>query len=331
MTWKERIVLYSIGVVLGLALLGLYRMGRDTDNPVRDAVREAATLGYYPFRWEDAYERKILVPMEPSTVVSLAPSVTEILYALGAEEKLVGRTRWCAFPEEAASIPSLGDLDKPNLEVLLSQQPDLVLATDLSPRPVIDRLHEAGLNVVAMPHDDLEGVLDDIRLIGRMVGEPFTADELVEAIREELSNDQARIDEAGVPRPSVALLYDYEGLYSARSDTWPGGVLEALRTTNVADETPSPWPQLSHEGIFAAQPDIILILADRNEPADWSRAEKWIDDLSADAVWSRIPAVRNGRVYLLDRNPWTIPGPRVRVALRDAAAVIYPDLFAATP
>lgn len=325
MSWTQRILVYLFGVLMGLALLGLWRSGKDGTGGIREAVEEAAVAGFYPFRWEDAYGRTVVVPQEPERVISLAPSITETIFALAAQEKLVGRTRWCQWPEEAAAIPSLGSMDQPNLELLLAADADLVLVSDFTPRAVVHRIAEAGLTVVTFDYETLEQVMNSFRLISRIVGAPFAGDQLANQTKASLSRISERLEAAGVTEgPRVALFYNLDEMTSAGPDTWPGELLQHLKAENVAANAPSDWPRLSKEGLLASRPDVILWLIEEDQR---EATQERIQELGTDPFWSMIPAVREGRIYVLDEGPWQIPGPRLTEAVEEAAHALYPDVF----
>ena len=321
---RGRLRYYLIGVGLGCLLLIVL------PRPIRRSGVEKEDgnfHGGYPVRIEDGFGREVEVGFRPRRMISLAPSVTEILFRLRGEGQLVGNTKFCSYPPEARAIEKVGGMQQPSLEKMIQLQPDLVLGTVLSPLSLYERLEAAGIKAIAFRHGDFDGVLDDIRSIGGITGKIGGALRLISSIEEKRREIEERLrSKANELRPRVALLYGLGGLYSAGEGSWAGDLIEQCHADNIAVSAPSTWPQLSLEGILAADPEV-LILAVPSKDQGHRRAREELSGLREDEVWRNVSAVRNGRLEVIDSEMLEIPGPRMIDAFETLARVIHPELF----
>lgn len=330
MSWPQRIVIYLLGVVLGLLVLWAVKPFGESKEERKGAFARFLDTAHFPYVIQsDAYGFETILAEPATRVVSLAPSITETLYAIGQAEALAGVTEWAEHPPEAKEKPSVGRLDQPGEEAILALEPDLVLATVLTPQPVIERLRGLGLPVITFRHKDWEGVLTDMRVIGRTVGAALKADGLVselEARRKIVVDavEEARGLQAG---PRVLYTYGLDGLYSAGPGSWPGDLLAMLGARNVAAGAPSAWPQLSREHILEADPEVILWVVDFADKRELATARARVEELPRDSYWGGIGAVEQGRVILLPAGPFNIPGPRMADAFEQMARALYPEAF----
>ena len=323
---RGRIWYYLAGVLIGgLILLVLPRPYRLDRGQLADGGA-GATSGF-PFDLKDGYGRKVVVAFPAERVVSLAPSITEILFALEAGERLVAATIYCSYPGAAKSLRRVGDMLQPNLELLLQLQPDVVLGTVLSPLSLYERMEDAGLTAISFKQDDFEGVIRDIGEIGRIFGVTDKALRVTSDIERRRDAVLTRLQ--GLedhPRVRVALIYDLEKLHSAGRGSWPGDMIEFCHAKNVASAQPSSWPQISLEGLVVTDPQILVLAVPSNRVAR-ERARRSLDGLAQDPVWSHVSAVREGRLEIVDKDLFTVPGPRMIDALEELAAAIHPVLF----
>ena len=255
-------------------------------------------------------------------IVSLAPSITEILYAIEADDLLVGRSEYCLFPEQVQAIPSVGRLDQPNLEQILALQPDLVLASGLTPAAVVGRIRAMGIRARRFEHSGMEGLLDDIRQIGELVGADEQAGKLILQMESAMASVRRR--SADSRHPSTVLLYDLARLYSAGAGTFPDDLIRIAGGRNIAADALSAWPQLSLEGLLETDPDVIFVTyggATRSR----RMIERLLTERRNDPVWSRLSAFRSGRIYLIKDDYLSIPGPRSIQALESMSRGLYPD------
>jgi iron complex transport system substrate-binding protein len=261
----------------------------------------------------------------PQRIVSTAPSITEMLFALGLGHRVVAVTTFCRYPPEAAAKPRIGDYLRPNVEAILALRPDLVLVEKSMIRKSLVLPSLRG-NVVEIDDADLEGVLASIRRIGELCGVPGRAQQLIHQIRSEL--DEIRRRTASLPRRRVLLVVGrtpgrIEDLIAAGRNSYLHQLLEIAGGANILADASVGYVKVSLEEVLARNPEIIVDLAEMSQAApspDRGRAVA--------RLWSRYPnlaAVKTGRVYGLAADPFVVPGPRVAQAARRLAAILHPE------
>ena len=258
----------------------------------------------------------VQVDASPHRIVSLTPALTEILFAIGAGDRVVGVTQYCDFPPEAAAKPKVGGYVNPSVESVLALKPDLIL---VSPGPgnrdAALAMRRAGLRLEIVPAETLEESLAAIELVAGFAGAESTGRDLAAAVRARLDAVAKRV--AGTPRVRTLFCIQTEPIFAAGRDTLPSQLLELAGGTNVISA--SRYPRLDVEAVAAARPE--LILQARMDLADGAPHAE-------DAFWKRwpsIPAVAHGRVVVLRDDLTLRPGPRVADAAEELAAILHGD------
>lgn len=252
-------------------------------------------------------------------IVSLAPSLTETLFALGLGENVVGVTRYCDYPEEAKGKPKIGGYADPSYEAILSKRPDVVFLLDLH-EAANEKLRRLGLETRAFSADSVDGILAAIDGIGKICGKESAA-ALIHADIEETLDSLGRAA-PGAERPRVLMavggtLGPHGGeVFAAGPGTYLDEVLRIAGGRNVLTETMVAYPRLSTESILNLRPDIILDLSAEHE-------HKTREEITA--RWSKLaatPAVAGGRVFPVDSDAATVPGPRVAVFAETVSRIL---------
>ena len=264
-------------------------------------------------------------PASASRIVSLAPSITEILFAIGVGERVVGVTRYCDYPPAALSREKVGGYYEPNYEAILAQQPDLIFALP-EHNEVIKQLDNLGLNSLRTDHRTVSGIMNSIARIGEATG----ADKEAKALRARLKSrvDNVRTKVEGRPRTRVLVSIGRkvnEGTISRAtacgSKSYYGDLIRIAGGENVYTGDAG-YPNVSTEGILAMDPDVIIDLVSDME-------ERGLTAEGILAEWSSIQslsAVRNNRVHVLGGDHLIVPGPRFIRLLEDLAWAIHPEL-----
>ncbi len=263
----------------------------------------------------------------PKRIISLAPSVTETLFALGVGEQIIARTRYCTHPAEAAKIQSLGGMVSPNIEAIAKLKPDLVLASASTPETAIKKMVQVNLNAQTIDAKGVDTILNNIRETGSLVGRKGKAKEICNSITERINsiNDKVK-DVSDENKPRTIIFYGAKTHFCAGPGSFSGELLDHAGGNNVANEAGEPWPRLSRERIFAWNPQVIL-LSLSHHPEEIKGAETLVEGWKKDPLWSRMDAVKNNRIHLVTQSLLTVPGPRVADATESLAAVLYPELF----
>jgi iron complex transport system substrate-binding protein len=311
-TRPARAALAAASLLLAFLLVGC-ATGGDTpaDTPTGEPVTEVAA---FPVTITDDAGREVTIEAEPQRIVSLAPANTEIVAALGLIDRLVGVTSFCDYPSEVTSIDIIGDFASPNLEAVAAAEPDLVLATSGVQADVIVQLEELGAVVVAVDPADLEAVFDSITMVGKATGAAGEAETIVSSMRSELDEITVAIgDTAPVP---VFLEIAQDPLFTAGPGTLLDDIIIAAGGANIV--TQEGYVAFSVEQLVAEDPAVYLAtLGSMSDP----------DDLASRPGYGDIAAVRTGRVFVLEDNLVSRPGPRVVEGVRLIAEALHPEAF----
>ncbi|MEW5762224.1 MAG: cobalamin-binding protein [Bacillota bacterium] len=304
---------------LCLLLAGLLAMGAGCASPRKGGSGGAAG---FPVTVTDDIGRKVTLLSPPQRIVSLAPSNTEILFALGLEKHVVGVTDFCNYPPAARAKEKVGGFADPSLEKIVALKPDLVLAAGINQK-IADRLAKLGIPVLVLAPHDVAGVLKNIELVGRATGRGEKAQEVVESLSTRINAVAARVARiATAARPKVYYEVWYEPLCTAGPGTFIDDVIRLAGGINVAGDAPQQWPQYSLEVLLRKNPDVML-----HSYGHGSGAAQTVEDIVKRPGWSRLNFVKNRRIYAVDADLITRPGPRLVDAVEAVARALHPELF----
>lgn len=256
---------------------------------------------------------RVQVPKDPRRIVSLAPSVTEIVYALGEGDRLIATTPFCSYPEAARHTLKIEGFNTPDLERLLVLNPDLVLAADITQAATVRQMRQLGLHVVVLSSAGMDGLEADMTLVGEILGVPDRAREWLRGFKEVRETLQSEAGEVET-RPLALLVFGPLEFYTAGPGTFVSDLIKAAGMRNVGDAMSSSWAAISREYVLEADPDVLLIVMDSDRivaPASPELIERY----RSDPYWSQLKAVQSGNLYVLERNIFNIPGPRLKEAL----------------
>lgn len=258
----------------------------------------------------------------PHRIVSLAPNVTEILFALGLDAEIVGVTRYCDFPEVALRKPRIGGLVDPNLELIKSMAPDLVIAFRGNPLRMIERLRALGLPVFVLNIGrDLDSLFPLIDKLGRVTRRDKEAAVLAAGLRARLEAVRIRLE--GVQTDlRVFLALHGQGLWTCGRLSYLNDLIALSKGRNVAGAIERDWLHYGLEQLVHDDPEVIIVLA--RTPAEFARGR---DKFLEDRRLRKVAAVRTGRVFFLDENVTSRFGPRLAEALEVVARNIHPERF----
>lgn len=265
------------------------------------------TTGSFPLTVTDELGREVTVERKPERIISLLPSLTETLFALGVGEAVVGVTTDCSFPEEAKEVEKVADWTTIDMEKILALEPDLVLADDSS--ALLDQLYfldDAGIPYVLIDPDSMEEVTGCIMEVARVVGALEEGEKITEEIRKGIEEIQEKA--AAVPedeKPQVIILIDTETFFTVGIGEYLSDLVTAAGGINAAGELGSSYFELSEENILDIDPDVII--------CTWYRR----DELLARDSWQNMKAVKNGRIYDVTPDLVSRPGPRIVQGLEE--------------
>ncbi|MGE7674651.1 ABC transporter substrate-binding protein [Lysinibacillus sp. NPDC094403] len=307
-------------LMLALVLVGC---GAKEDTK-KDAIsKEDQQVEKTSYKVKDDRGVEVEFDAVPKTIVSLQPSNTEILFALGVGDKIVGATEYDSYPEEAQKIERVSDTVKFNSERILALKPDVVIAYttggDDENLNALKGLEDAGIKVFAIQSaKSFDDVYGDIQQIATVMGIKDKGDKLDKDIKAKIAEVQAKVKDVKEPKNIYLEISPKPDLYTAGSGTFQQEILNAANVKNVFADLKS-WAKVSEEDIIAKNPEVILTTVNYvKDPA--------AEILSRDG-WNSITAIQNKAVYYIDTDISNRPGPRIGEAVELIAKAAYPELF----
>lgn len=308
----------------GLLLCGCHPRPPAAPAPAPPAPRPAAA---FPLTASDDLGVSLTLEQAPRRIVSLAPSITEVLFSLGLGDRIVGVTTYCKYPPEARKKQKVGGYVDASEEKVVALAPDLVFATRGNPRAFLDSLRGAGLKVFALQQNSFAEIVASIATVGRLCGVAAAGDKLAGELRGTQEGILART--AALPadrRPRTLMIVSLDPLFVAGPGSYQDDMLTACGARNVANIKQS-FGSLSLEAVVAAAPEAIIMSDDENGTK--MTREQQLRRLGSSPAWRGTPAYRANRVYVLPSAHLSMPGPRLVPGLRELARAVHPDLFPA--
>jgi iron complex transport system substrate-binding protein len=272
-----------------------------------------------PARVIDETGRSVTLSSSPKRMISLAPNVTEILFTLGLDREIVGVSIHCNFPEAAKTKARVGSYISLDFEKILSLKPDLIIATGAgNTLEMVERLEKLGFPTYVIFPKNFDGILTSIHHLGQILGREKEAQETI-------SNMQARrqrvIDGTrGLPRPRVFLQIGEAPIVTVGKGSFADDLIHLAGGENIAEGNGKMYPRLGLEEILRRAPEVIII-SSMNPQGNYDKVlQEW-------ARWKTIPAVQNGRIYLVDSDLIDRPSPRIIDGLEEMARIIHPEKF----
>ncbi len=299
--------------VLGLAgiFLGALPLSAQTSAPApaSPAMREVV----------DEAGRTVRVPLLPSRIVSLAPSLTETLYALGVQDRLVGDTDYCDFPPDAQKKQKVGGIINPNLEEIAALHPDLVLVSkEINRLETVRTLDALGIPAYATHSRNIDDILSTTRKLADLLGVPETGKSLAADLQARLAALHARLQP--IPPTRVLFVVWTRPLISVGKNTFIADALRRAEATSIVDASQD-WPQMNLEEAVRLQPEYLVFATGHVESAS-----RDFEALSALPGWQLLDAVRN-RHFAVISDAVNRPAPRIVSAIEDLARQLHPAAF----
>ena len=275
----------------------------------------------YPLTVTDSFGRQITIHEKPERFISLAPSNTEILFALRLAQEVVGVTTFCNYPPEAKDKEKVGGFSDPNIEKIVSLKPDLVLATGMH-KKVVGELANLGINVMVLDAKSVQEVMNAIQLVARIAGKTDVADEVIGEMQKKIDLVKSAVKDIpeGKRVKAFYLVWD-EPIMTAGPNTLLHDLITLAGGVNIARDAGQQYPTYSLEVLVAKNPDVIM--APRVHGGGGIDPEK----IRTKTGWNVISAVKNNRVYLLEDDLVSRPGPRIVDGLLEVARALYPERF----
>lgn len=272
-----------------------------------------------PAVYMDEMGRRVDIPSLPQRIVSLAPSITETLYSLNLGERIVGVTEFSNYPDEAKRKPNVGSYINLNIEKIISLKPDLIIAiADGNKKESVGTLERLGYSVYTINPRCVKDVFRTIVNIGKITGCVDRANKLIKELKNRINYIESRT--RGIERPRVFFQIGINPVVTVGKDTFHNDLIKMAGGLNISGNEKAKYPRYSMEEVLLNTPDIIIISSmDRGGGFDRKKRE-WMK-------WKSIPAVKNGRIYVIDSDLVDHPSPRIIDGLEELSRLIHPELF----
>lgn len=271
----------------------------------------------------DPLGREVSLPEDPRRVVALAPSITEIVFALEEQDRLKGVTRYSDFPPEALKYPKVGSYVQLDLEKIVALKPDLCIAIrDGNPKNVIDRLASLNIPVYVVDPRNSEAVMESILKIGMLLNAAEKAEKLVKNMRCRIQRVKFLVDRVDT-RPRVFFQIGISPIISVGTHTFCHELIVLAGGKNLS-EGPVSYPRFSKEQVLAISPEVLIVSSMERERVFEQVKSEWDQ-------WPDLPAVKNKRIFLVDSNLFDRPTPRLVDGLELLLQLIHPEIFEEDP
>lgn len=279
----------------------------------------AVTLAHAEKKHVDQMGRTCIVPDHPKRVVSLAPSTTEIVCAIGKKDILVGVTRFSDYPPDVQPLPKVGSYIRLDLEKIVRLSPDLCIAVkDGNPKETVDRIESMGIPVFAVNPHNLESVVDAVTGIGRVLNENERAAVLVNDLKARIDHVKHYTDTLKT-KPKVFFQIGVSPIVSVGKDTFLHELVERAGGINLASESVG-YPRFSMENVLTMNPEVIIITS-------MARGEVFSRVKNEWESWPDLSAVKQNRVYIVDSDVLDRPAPRLVQGLEILTKLLHPDFI----
>jgi iron complex transport system substrate-binding protein len=285
-------------------------------------VLVSTALGNQEKLFRDALGTPYSPSSPPQRIVSLAPNITEILFALDLEERIVGVTRYCDYPPKALAKEKIGGMVDPNLEKIKSLNPDLVIGFRGNPLRILERLKKLKTPVFVLEMgSNFESVFAIIETVGKITKTERKAEVIITSMKKKYSKLQLALQSV-IHKPKVFLSLHGMGLWTCGKESFLHDLLIKAKGVNIAGRISRKWLNYNQEQLIHDNPEIIVILAKSEkefaQAGDWIRRGSHLESLRA---------VQEDRIYFLDQNLATRPGPRLIDALAQLGRLFHPEQF----
>ena len=276
----------------------------------------------FPLNYTDELGREITIEKEVERIITLAPGMTEVIYALGLEDKLVAVSSACDYPEEALTKDDVGRIDEPNIEKIVSLEPDLVIAESVTKIESLERLSELGMKNIGFKPVSINDTIDMIEDIAYLTSAAEAGAELTSRMDKEYQQLKELVNDELENKERKRVFYEIwsDPLYTAGKGTFIDSLIHDAGGYNVAREAEGSWPTFSLESLIDADPEVYISSA-HSTPNGLT-----LDELREREIFREISAFKNDRLYLVDQNLVNRPSPRIIEGYKQFIQATFPEL-----
>lgn len=319
MTKFRNILTFLICCIIIISLGACTNKKAAPDN--NDSGNNSSKTTSYPLTFKDSYGRNVKIDKEPVRIVSVAPNITEILFALDMKNKLVGRTEFCNFPEDTKNIQSIGGIQTPNIERIVELKPDLVIGSSLFTKEAVEKLQSLNVNVVIIQEDEsFYGTYSTIKKVGQLVNANEKASQIISNMEKKVAEVKEKVKDKNSPSVYYVISYGKDGDFTAGRNTFINKMINMAGGKNAADDAED-W-SYSVEKLVEKDPDILICSTYIAGTPDDIKA-----GIKNTNGYKDLTAVKNNKLF--DINPDIIErqGPRLAEGFEQLAKIIHPEAF----
>ncbi|MGM0500242.1 MAG: ABC transporter substrate-binding protein [Bacillota bacterium] len=286
------------------------------------AASTAVLAADFPIDYTDDLGREIVIEKKVQRIISLAPAITEIIYALGLEDKLVAVSSACDYPEEALNKEDVGRIDEPNIEKIISLEPDLVIAESVSKIEILNRLTELGIKNIGFKPGSINDTIEMIKDISYLSSAQSAGTELTAEMEKEYQSLKKLVAKKLENNDRKRVFYEIwsDPLYTAGSGTFIDSLIDAAGGYNVGREAQGSWPTYNMESLIAADPEVYI------SSQHSSLEDLTLESLREKKILREISAFKNDRLYLVNQDLVNRPSPRIIEGYKELIKAIFPEL-----
>ncbi|WP_294372903.1 ABC transporter substrate-binding protein [uncultured Clostridium sp.] len=314
---KKILKKFTTGLLLVIFVLSMAGCGEIKNSQNNSSVNLNSTESsetVYPLNIKDSFGNMVTIEKEPEKIISAAPNITELIFDLGSQDKLIGRTDYCDYPEETKNIESIGTIMSPDIEKIISLEPDILIASTHFNQENAQKLEEAGIKVVSLyEKDDVDGVYTMIETMGMILNKNKESENCISEMKKTINDVQNAVKDLEYPTVYYVVGYGEGGDFSAPENSFIGGLINLAGGKDIVPSSDS-W-SFSLESLIEADPYIIVI----------GKGQK--EDFMSKEGYNELTAVKEGRVYEIDNNLIDRQGYRNKDGVLELAKIFHPEAF----
>lgn len=286
------------------------------NNSTDKKKSDESTSITYPLTMKDSFNREVTLDKEPERIISLSPSITETICELGKEDKLVGRTEFCNYPESIKKIETVGGLQDPSIEKIVELKPDLVIASAHFKEDVLKKLEALNIKVMVFyGPENFDGAYDTINNIATVLNAKTKGNEIVDGMKKKVEEVEKKVAGKDKIKAYYVVGYGQGGDFTAGGDTFIGQMIDMAGGENAAKDLKG-W-KFSLEKVVESNPDLFIVRKGGNDKAGLKEANGY----------KELKAIKEDKIYEIDDNIVNLQGPRLAQGLEEIAKILHPEVF----
>jgi iron complex transport system substrate-binding protein len=308
-------------IISALLLISIFVLaGCQTASPTTPVkASTSVTAVQFPLTFTDDAGRSITLKAMPKRLISLSPSNTEMVFAMGLGDQLFGVTTYCNYPEAALAKPKMGGFDDVDIEKVVAAQPDLILASDLHTAKVVPALENLNIPVMVIRPGTIVEILRDINLIGGITGKSSEALDLTTALQKRVDSTTTKISALKGEKPRVLYITWHDPIWTSGDDTIIGELINKTGGVNIAKDLTG-YQTMTLEAVIEKNPQIIIVMSSMGDQTS-------LDYINSEPRLKVTDALKNKQLYLIDADLFGRTTPRIVDALEQLAKITQPSLF----